>query len=945
MFAKSRRHGLLWPGCVLLMAGGLILPAEGGSGGWVEFENQTSTRLVAAPGLGSEDPEEKDYAYGDVDQDGDLDLVCVRKQPWTTPGRRRAVLFMNEGIADGQAINGVLVDRTVQYATDADDGGQGFLDATNNRDIALVDVTGDGWLDMVTAVTISEGLPKTISHPRVYINKGAPEGTWLGFRYEVARFPQLTTASNPLVAPRFCSVAFGDIDMDGDNDLYFGDYDSAGAGGSLPEAPGDDVNDRLLINDGNGFFTDSGTTRMSPNMLLSAFSMAAQIVDMNGDGFPDVVKDSGLNAPQRVSISYNNPQNPGFFNAFDVVYESAPYHVVVSDLNNDDRPDMVITDDGADRYLLNTGNGADGLANFTPRSFAFQGGGGDDGFGGNNYIFDLNNDGFKDVVIADVDVDIPACNRRLHIYRNLGDTPNVTLQEQGGAAPWTPQGTFDLAIFDVNGDNWLDMVIGTCEGTEVWINQPPIGLVFGYPQGLPGLVPPNEGLTFRVQLTSSGMGQPVPGSAVLHLFENGTWEEYSLTEVGPNEYEATFPPRDCAETYRWYVSGMVDGGFEFTDPSVGAADPFVATAANDIEITMRDEIEGDVTAWTVVNQGLQAGAWEAVDPIGTLFVGQLAAPNDDASAAAEAVKAFVTMNGNPGGTPSASDVDGGPTYLISPRVDLAGTDGTISYSQWYFCHNAGTPDGDEMTVEVSNNDGQTWTHVRDVTSTGGNWEVASFQVGDYVEPTGLIRVRFGVSDTPNNSLTEAGIDNFQVQALVCGGEPPLVIVSSDPPSGAIDAGQPTDPSGNNPSGWNSVVLTFSSDASALTINDFTISVEPAGQAPPLTVVSGSGNTAHLSFYEVPGQSIPTGRWTTITHNASGSSVRLGYLPGDVNGDATSSPVDILAIIDNLNGLTTLPSYSTDVDRSGVTNPADILRVIDLLNGAGAYDVWNGVTLP
>ncbi len=76
----------------------------GGSGGWVEFSNHTSTRLVSDPAVGSGDLEEKDYAWGDVDKDGDIDLVCVRKQPFTTPGRRTNVLFMNEGIADGQAV-------------------------------------------------------------------------------------------------------------------------------------------------------------------------------------------------------------------------------------------------------------------------------------------------------------------------------------------------------------------------------------------------------------------------------------------------------------------------------------------------------------------------------------------------------------------------------------------------------------------------------------------------------------------------------------------------------------------------------------------------------------------------------------------------------------------------------------------------------------------------
>jgi len=455
---------------------------------WVQFQNETATRLLSDdPSLGINDTEEKDYAWGDVDKDGDIDLVVVRKEPFTSPGRRVNVLFMNE--------NGVLVNRTDEYATDTDvPGDLGFQTPTNDRDVVLADFNGDGWLDIATAVTISDGLPKEISHPRIYVNKGAVGGVWQGFRFEAARSPQLYvlkpngdpdfTKPNP---GRFCSIAAGDVDNDGDLDIFLGDYDSSGAGGG-GEPPGIDLNDRLWINDGNGFFSDSWQTRMSADMLLSAFSNSAAIADMNGDGLMDVVKDTALNAPQFVGIAYNRPPNDNIFDIYQDAHDFAPYFVSVGDLNNDNKLDMIMSEDGQDRYLLNQGNDALQRAQFSAAntfSFPTGAGYGDDGFGSQSLATDLDNDGWLDVLIADVDVDVPFCTSRMHIYHNLGGNPGGFVQlreeaQQAGASsgwkgavgimPGDISGTHYVAAFDIDNDGDKDLVVGRCNTTMVYLN-------------------------------------------------------------------------------------------------------------------------------------------------------------------------------------------------------------------------------------------------------------------------------------------------------------------------------------------------------------------------------------------------------------------------------------------------------------------------------------------
>jgi hypothetical protein len=171
-----------------------------------------------------------------------------------------------------------------------------------------------------------------------------------------------------------------------------------------------------------------------------------------------------------------------------------------------------------------------------------------------------------------------------------------------------------------------------------------------------------------------------------------------------------------------------------------------------------------------------------------------------------------------------------------------------------------------------------------------------------------------------------------------------IIVSSDPRDGAIDARQPFEIDGSSATGWNRLELTMCDEAMGLVSSGQFEVVASSGMPAPAVqeiIVDGSSVSVVLSG------PIPPGECTTIRHVPSDTRVRLGYLPGDASGTGVTSAIDILKLVDHLNGVLPVPmqEWQCDINRSGTCEPQDILRLIDLLNGAGVYEPWDGVHLP
>jgi len=402
---------------------------------WLDWQEDTGNRLILSS-VANTDGQEKDISVADLNNDGWEDVIVVRKEPFSiqTAAAESDLLLMN--------LNGVLTDQTALYAPE-------FLtNLSFARDVVIDDFDQDGWLDVVVANTFGQ-------QPIYYSNLGEDSmGNWLGLSDETTlRFPELTDD-----LPLICAVWSGDIDMNGTKDLYFVNYKVNAAGGT--------AKDFMLLNDGTGVFTDESESRLG-ELRNSAFGTAAQILDFDGDGDNDILKISTLYA---VSPWNNNGlmvlfnDGTGNFTNWQNIAPFAPYMFEVFDYNNDGLLDVFVVDDANDYILITNSVTADTAIDVT-RTDVIDGAG---GFGGNVHKADLDLDGDLDVIVSDVDVDIPPCDsgRELAILQNNN---GIFSDVYTGVFEWA-NNSYDVGILDINNDGLKDFITGGCSGYAVFMN-------------------------------------------------------------------------------------------------------------------------------------------------------------------------------------------------------------------------------------------------------------------------------------------------------------------------------------------------------------------------------------------------------------------------------------------------------------------------------------------
>jgi hypothetical protein len=411
------------------------------SGGAEVFERipaWTSGTITAIQGI----------ILGDVDDDGDLDLVCANGGP-TTPARFNGnYLYLN---TDG------MFESTPAWTA---------ADSVDTRCVALGDLDGDGDLDVVFGNAGTAGLTNT-----AYLNVGGQSvfettPSWRsadttattavalgdingdGALDLICGNGDLSTQKNVLyensgagldtlpswqtdAADRTTSVAVGDVEGDGDLDIMFGDYS----------------NMRLYINESGALGPASAWDASFGPFPCRAVALA----DCDTDGDLDIVVSmSGSSSAQPANRVFENVMLPFAGTPAWLADETVTSEVVsvsLGDINADGHIDAVfgLNQIGKAVWLYL----GDGTLFEASHSWVLEVRG-----RGAVCLGDVDNDGDLDLATAFDIGDV----EQLGIFLNDGEVFATEPAWTSSGVRCYPDG---LELADINNDGWLDVVIGT----------------------------------------------------------------------------------------------------------------------------------------------------------------------------------------------------------------------------------------------------------------------------------------------------------------------------------------------------------------------------------------------------------------------------------------------------------------------------------------------------
>ncbi len=392
----------------------IVAVAVAASVGAQQFVEATATRFPFP------NPAEwtNQVTVGDIDNDGDLDLLFANGGNFSTAGTPLKVrIFLNTGV-------GFFKDET----DDRTGGHTGLY-----RGVELGDCDRDGDLDVVLAQDFNR-------LPNLLVNNGSGFFTVEG----ATRLPAITLSSS--------RGQFGDVDNDGDLDLFFtsGGANRFGCGQY-----------RLYLNDGACHYTDATLTQFPVGTVCE--NMDCIFGDIDNDFDLDIRTASRGTGNSRL---YRNDGSGTYTIVAGVPTDSTCYSYDFGDMDGDGDLDMLgangFNGNSAEILLQNDGTG--GYLNVSSQLSPNPTGDDDN----DSKFFDYDNDGDLDLIVAKLG------GTAEKFYNNNG-TGSFT-QVSGLITP-VNDSSLDVKVADLNGDGKLDIVTAQGESgnfeNRIYINNGP----------------------------------------------------------------------------------------------------------------------------------------------------------------------------------------------------------------------------------------------------------------------------------------------------------------------------------------------------------------------------------------------------------------------------------------------------------------------------------------
>lgn len=363
--------------------------------------------------------------------------------------------------AAGEARGDLFVDRAAELGLEFEHhngmSGELYFVEMTGAGGAFVDFDGDGDLDvyLVQGHDLGPGVTNTTFRDRLFRNDLKHDAAGLSEPH----FTDVTEASGIEALGYGIGVATGDVDNDGDVDLYVTNWGA----------------NQLWLNDGDGTFTDASRRSGTDD---TGWSTSAAFVDYDLDGWLDLYVANYVDytygnhkacfAPSSARDycgprSFEQSQDRLYHNRGDGTFESvspAPGEpmprgsglgVVAADFDGDGWPDLYVANDQEENFLWhNRGDGSfENVALLSGAAVSLEGNAqasmGVD-------AADFDGDGDEDIFLTHLRAD----TNTLYLNDGAGNFTDATGSLGLGPPSW-PFTAFGTAWLDFDGDGWLDL--------------------------------------------------------------------------------------------------------------------------------------------------------------------------------------------------------------------------------------------------------------------------------------------------------------------------------------------------------------------------------------------------------------------------------------------------------------------------------------------------------